>query len=286
MIETNSASAGVLGARASLSQDNYRFLQQYIQRESGIQVGDDKLYLLQSRLVPVAESEGLKSLDDLCGRLRIAPTFQLRRRVIEAMTTHETLFFRDPQIFEALRTQILPAVIKKQEAVRTLRIWSAACSSGQEPYTLAMILAEMGLPDWKIEIVGTDLSEQILDKARQGKYLQIEINRGLPAAMLVKYFQRSGLEWQVKEELRKRVQFRALDLRTPTGGMGPFDIVLCRNVLIYFDIPTRKQILAGIRRTMVPGGWLLLGTSETLFDIDPQLVRQTVGAAVAYQNPG
>lgn len=268
-----------------LSTDNYAFLRAYIQRESGIALGDDKLYLFKSRLLPIMERERVRSLDELCDRLRNAATPALRRHVVEAMTTHETLFFRDPAVYDALRASIIPAIARMRQATRSMRIWSAACSSGQEPYSLAMLLLELGFADWRIEILGTDLSTQILDRAASGSYLQIEVNRGLPASLLVKYFQRAGLGWQVKSELRKLVRFSQFDLRTNMGPLGAFDLVLCRNVLIYFDIETRKRILSGIRGVLHPGGYFLMGSSETTFNLDDNFVRSACGATTVYQTP-
>ena len=268
-----------------LTTGNYAFLQEYIRRESGIALGQDKLYLLKSRLLPIMEGEHLGSLDELCQRLRNAPTAALRRSVVEAMTTHETLFFRDPAVYEALRTSIIPAIVSARKSTRSMRIWSAACSSGQEPYSLAMLLLESGLADWNIEILGTDLSTQILERAAAGSYLQIEINRGLPAPLLVKYFQRSGLGWLVKSEVRKFVRFTQFDLRNDMRSLGAFDLLLCRNVLIYFDIETRKKILSGIRGVLHPGGYFLMGSSETTFNLDDNFVRSTCGATTVYQVP-
>jgi len=233
----------------------------------------------------VLEQERLRSLDELCARLRSGATPALRRSVVEAMTTHETLFFRDPPVYEALRTTIIPAITRAKQATRSIRIWSAACSSGQEPYSLAMLLLEAGFADWNIEILGTDLSTQILQKAAAGSYLQIEVNRGLPAAMLVKYFQRAGLGWLVKSEVRKLVRFTQFDLRNSMRSLGTFDLVLCRNVLIYFDLATRKTILGGIRGVLHPGGYFLMGSSETTFNLDDNFVRSTSGTTTVYQAP-
>ncbi len=268
-----------------LSNHNYAFLQAYIQRESGIALGHDKLYLLKSRLLPIMERERVRSLDELCDRLRKAATPDLRRHVVEAMTTHETSFFRDPAVYDALRTSIIPAIARTHQATRSMRIWSAACSSGQEPYSLAMLLLELGYADWRIEILGTDLSTQILERAAAGSYLQIEVNRGLPAPLLVKYFQRAGLSWEVKSEVRKLVRFTQFDLRNNMSALGAFDLVLCRNVLIYFDLETRKTILGGIRGVLHPGGYFLLGSSETTFNLDDNFARSTCGATTVYQAP-
>ncbi len=169
----NSASRPPASEGAPLTPENYKFLQQYIHRESGIALGDDKLYLIQARLLPVQAEQKLASLNDLCARLRSAPNEALRRRIVESMTTHETLFFRDPQVFDTLRNHIFPELILRRQATRTLRIWSAACSSGQESYSVAMLLLELGLADWNIEIAGTDLSNPILEKARSARYLRL-----------------------------------------------------------------------------------------------------------------
>jgi chemotaxis protein methyltransferase CheR len=268
-----------------LTTGNYAFLQEYIHRESGIALGQDKLYLLKSRLQPTMEGEHLGSLDELCQRLRSAPTAELRRSVVEAMTTHETLFFRDPAVYDALRTSIIPAIVSARKSTRSMRIWSAACSSGQEPYSLAMLLLEAGLAEWNIEILGTDLSTQILERAAGGSYLQIEVNRGLPLQMLVKYFQRSGLGWLIRSEVRKFVRFSQFDLRNDKRLLGAFDLVLCRNVLIYFDVETRRRILGGIRGVLRPGAYFLMGSSETTFNLDDNFVRSTCGATTVYQAP-
>lgn len=268
-----------------LTPENYSFLEAYIHRESGILLGPDKLYLLKSRLQPVLGQERLATLDQLCEHIRRTPSESLRRRIVESMTTHETLFFRDPAVFDALRKEVLPELARTCAASKSLRIWSAACSSGQEPYSLAMTLLESGFADWKIEIVGTDISSQILDRAAAGTYLQIEINRGLPAVLLVKYFTRAGLDWRLRDSVRRMVRFVNFDLRQSPASLPLFDLVLCRNVLIYFDVESRKKILAGIRSRLNAGGFLLLGASETTFNIDESFRRRVFGNAVAYQIP-
>jgi chemotaxis protein methyltransferase CheR len=270
---------------APLTADNYEFLERYIYRQTGIALGSDKLYLMESRLAPVLQDQRLGSLNELCSLLRRGVPESLRCRIAECMTTHETLFFRDPAVFDAIRTDLLPALASARRATRSLRVWSAACSSGQEPYSLAILLLEAGFADWRIEILGTDLSSRILARASAGEYLQIEVNRGLPAPLLVKFFRRAGLNWQIKDEIKRLVRFAPFDLRHSPSQFGAFDLVLCRNVLIYFDAETRKTILARLRSTLAPGGYLLLGASETTFNMDPGLIRKTVGTTVAYQAP-
>jgi len=266
-----------------ISPENYAYLQKEIYKDSGIVLDADKHYLLESRLMPIVRSEGLASLDELCARIRTQLHPKLRQEVVEAMTTNETLFFRDVSPFEALRTAILPQLKEHRGRERKLSFWSAAASSGQEAYSLAILLLEMGFGDWTIDIVGTDLSEQILDRARGGKYMQIEVNRGLPAPYLVKYFQREGLDWRLKDPVRKMVRFRRFDLRQPMQGLGLFDVVMCRNVLIYFDVDTKKKILGELRRVMHPGGYLLLGGAETTVNLDDNFRRTPIGQAVFYR---
>lgn len=277
---TSNATAG----KQAIHPDNYRFLQDYIYRESGIVIEQDKHYLLEARLMPVAKKQQVTSLNDLCSLLRATRvTPDLKRLVVEAMTTHETLFFRDLPQYEALRTKILPPLIEQRKLSRRLSFWSAAASSGQEAYSLAMMLLEMGLKDWSIEIVGTDLSEQILARARQGRYAQIEVNRGLPVSYLVKYFSREGLDWQLKPEVTRMLTLRKMDLRDSFRGMGPFDVVFCRNVLIYFDTETKKKILAAIRSTIQPGGHLALGGAETSAFVTDLFERVAIGQATLYR---
>jgi chemotaxis protein methyltransferase CheR len=273
-----------LSANASvLDSEGYEFLRGYIHRESGILLDNDKRYLLEARLMPIVEDSQLTSLMALCAALqRHDPA--LRKKVVEAMTTHETLFFRDATPFDAMKKDLLPKLLLERKATRRIRIWCAAASSGQEPYSLAMLLLECGFSDWTIEILATDISEQILRRAREGKYMQLEVNRGLPASYMVKYFQRDGLEWRIKDQVRNMVRFEQFDLRQPTRGSG-YDFVFCRNVLIYFDIPTKKQILERIRKTLTPGGYLVLGSAESTLGLDDAYNRVTVGNARFYQAP-
>jgi chemotaxis protein methyltransferase CheR len=267
-----------------LGPDSYRFLQDFVYRESGIVLEEDKHYLLQARLMSILKKEQLRTIDDLCLRLRIGGA-DLRQRVVEAMTTNETLFFRDPAMFDALKSAIVPALLKQREASKQLTIWSAAASTGQEAYSVAIMLLEMGLPaqGWKIRILATDLSGQVLERGRQGRYMQIEVNRGLPAAYLVRYFSKQGLEWQLKDAVRAMVTFERFDLRESPAALGVFDIILCRNVLIYFDVPTKKKVLAALRGVLRDDGCLLLGGAEAILDLDGSYARQVVGLASAYR---
>ena len=271
----------------AITRENYRFLQEYVHRESGIVLEDDKHYLLQARLLPILKKEHLGGLDEICARLR-ANHPGLSRLVVEAMTTNETLFFRDPAQYEALKTAVLPGLMKERQATRRLAFWSAAASSGQEAYSLAMMLIEMGLPaqGWTLQILGTDLSGQVLDRAREGRYLQIEVNRGLPAAHLVKYFVRQGLEWQLKDQVRSMVRFERFDLRQSPSVLGTFDVIFCRNVLIYFDVPTKKKILGSLRSVLRDDGCVLLGGAEAILDLDGHFNRHVVAQAAVYKKTG
>jgi chemotaxis protein methyltransferase CheR len=270
-------------AETSLSQENYAFLQSRIYRDSGIVLDNTKLYLMEARLMPIVREEKLSSLDELCVRLRRAGSNALNQQVVEAMTTNETMFFRDMPVFDRLRDSVIPALVEKRKVSRTITIWSAAASTGQEAYSLAILLCEMGLSTWKIKIVGTDLNSQVLDRARKGSYIQIEANRGIAAKHLIKYFERAGLEWRVKEDLRRMVEFKVFDLRQSFKGMGPFDLVLCRNVLIYFDAKTKKQILGEIRAVLHTGSTLILGSAETALGLEDKFVRRAVGSTVFYE---
>jgi chemotaxis protein methyltransferase CheR len=198
------------------------------------------------------------------------------------MTTNETYFFRDPAHYEAIRTVLLPRLKEDRRDTKKLRFWSAASSTGQEAYSLAMLLLAEGWGGWNIQILGTDFSSQVLERARSGKYQQIEVNRGLPAALLVKHFRRSGVDWQLSEPVRSMARFETIDLRKSMRALGPFDLVFCRNVMIYFDAETRKQILKELHGTLFRGGWLLLGGAETAFCVEELFERQTIGNATIY----
>src|ERR1022692_294921 len=228
---------------AEIRPENYRFLQEYVHSRAGIVLGEDKHYLFESRLDPIVRQLGLGSINDLCAIIRAARETAAGRQVVEAMTTNETYFFRDPAHYEAIRTVLLPRMKEERRDTKKLRFWSAAASTGQEAYSLAMLLLEERLDDWNIQILGTDFSSQVLERARSGKYQQIEMNRGLPAALLVKYFRRSGVDWQLSDVLRRMAVFETIDLRQSMRALGPFDLVFCRNVLIYFDSETKKKIL-------------------------------------------
>lgn len=263
----------------------FEYVRKLVLDRSAIALEPNKGYLVESRLAPLARQWGLGSLADLVQQLQARPYGEMHAHVVDAMTTNETSFFRDAHPFDALRTAVLPELIRARAAVKTLCIWSAACSSGQEPYTISILLREHfpELRDWKLHIYGSDLSQQMLDRAKAGTYSQLEINRGLPAAMLAKYFQKCGLQWQVKPEIRELVRFLPVNLIERWPPLPTMDIVFLRNVLIYFTTETKRQILANVRRQMAAEGTLFLGGAETTMGIDEAWQRINHGKTSTYR---
>ena len=266
----------------SLAQDHMRYLQQHVYAGSGIVLDTEKEYLMEARLAPILRERGFNSLNQLCDVLRASQPSPLHAQVVEAMTTNETYFFREPAHYDCLRQTIMPELMDLRSGTRKLTCWSAASSTGQEAYSLAMMLLEMGLAGWNIDILGTDLSPRVVTQAQSGRYTQLEVNRGLPVALLLKYFRRAGLEWELREEVRRMVRFRSFDLRSDMRSLGPFDIVFCRNVLIYFDMPTKRHILEEIHGSLFRGGYLLVGTTEAGLPGGERFQRRAVGSAVVY----
>ena len=252
-----------------MTNEEFDFLCKLLKDRSGLVVTRDKAYLVESRLLPVARKHGLKSLDELAAVVRARPAGDLVREIIEAMTTNESFFFRDIKPFEQFTEYVLPALVQARAQRKQIRIWSAACSSGQEPYTLAMMLAEQetALADWQIEILATDLSTEILDKAETGLYSQFEVQRGLPIQLLLKYFKQQGERWQIDAGLRARVRFEQFNLLDDPSRLGAFDVIFCRNVLIYFDQATKGQILDRLLRVLATDGYLYLGGAETVLGV-------------------
>ena len=269
-----------------VSQSNAAFVRELVYGKAAIVIDENKEYLIESRLGALARAKQIGSIDSLIKRAREG-ALDLQTEVVEAITTNETTFFRDLLPFEALRTLVLPRLFEARAANRSLTIWSAACATGQEPYSLAMLLREHFLQQsgWTIRIVATDLSRPTLERARAGRYRQIEVNRGLPAALLVKHFARQGAEWVVSAELRRMIDFRLLNLIDPWPADLRPDIVLMRNVLIYFDVPTKRAILERVRRVMARDGALFLGAAETTLGLDDAWQRVPF-AASAYYCPG
>ncbi len=245
---------------------DFELVAQLLKERSGLALNKEKAYLLESRLNPVARKWNFSGFDELAQAIRTNSSEALLVDVTEAMTTNESFFFRDQRPFEQFNEIVLPHLLEARAAKRSFRIWSAACSSGQEPYTLAMLLKEHAakLAGWKVEIVATDLSNEILDKAKEGLYSQFEVQRGLPIALLVKHFVQVGDRWQIDDSLSKMISFRQFNLLGDFSSLGRFDVVFCRNVLIYFDTPTKTQVLEGVADLLPPDGFLYLGGAETV----------------------
>jgi len=266
--------------------NGFTYLQQLLLEHAGILLEAEKQYLAEARLSPLAAQEGFESIDAMLDGVQDGEgSGLLERKVIEAMTNSETSFFRDLHPFEALRTKVLPELIAKRAAERTLTLWCAATASGQEPYSLAMLLREHfpQLAGWKVTLVASDISEAMLSRARAGAYSQIEVNRGLPAALLVKYFRRIDGEWQIAEGLRRAIDFRRVNLTAAWPFLPAMDVILMRNVLIYFDVPTKKAVLARVRRQLRPGGYLFLGGGESTMSLDDAFAPAQFGKAICYQ---
>jgi chemotaxis protein methyltransferase CheR len=251
-----------------MKSEDFQFLAALLKEKSGLVLTSDKVYLLESRLIPVARKRGLKGLDDLVDTIRRTRPEPLIADVTEAMTTNESFFFRDTKPFDLFRDHVLPHILASRSG-KSFRIWCAAASTGQEPYSLAMLLKEQAakLAGWKYEIVGTDLSREVLERARKGLYTQFEVQRGLPIQMLVKYFEKKEDQWQIKADIRSMVQYKELNLLHDFKSLGTFDVVFCRNVLIYFDQTTKGQILENISKLMPVDGMLFLGGAETVLGI-------------------
>ena len=250
----------------SLSMTDIQAFRTLVLERSGLSLGPDKDYLLESRLRPIAREEGLDGLEALFARTRAEPMGRLAQRCIDAMATHESYFFRDATPFDQLRDVILPRLIERRTAARSLRLWSAACSSGQEPYSLAMLLLEEArrMPGWRIEIIANDMSAPILERARRGLYSDFEIARGLSPERQSRWMRPENGLWSVAPEVRALVDFRPHNLMDGTAGMGQFDLIFCRNVLIYFEPAQKKWALNRIGDSLTPDGCLVMGSAETV----------------------
>ncbi|MEO8633764.1 MAG: protein-glutamate O-methyltransferase CheR [Gemmatimonadales bacterium] len=269
----------------ALSPPDFQYISQLVRQRSAIVLEVEKGYLVEARLTPLARAEGFASLEALIGRMRAEPFNSLHRKAVEAMTTNETSFFRDLHPFEALKQMVIPAVLARRSAERQLNIWCAACSSGQEPYTIAMTLMDAfpELATWKVNILATDLSSEMVRRSKAGRYGQIEVNRGLPAALLLKYFEKKGTEWLVKPEVQQWCEFRELNLIESWGPMPTMDVVFLRNVLIYFDVETKRAILNNVRKVLQPWGHLFLGGAETTINLGDTYERVPFDKAGCYR---
>lgn len=269
----------------ALNTADFDYIRDLVLKRSAIVLDAGKEYLVESRLIPLARQEGFASLAELIAQLRAQSFNGLHWKVVEAMTTNETSFFRDLYPFEALKKTVLPDLLAKRATERKLNLWCAASSSGQEPYTVLMLLREHfpTLAAWTVRFFAGDISKEMLERTRAGRYSQLEVNRGLPAPLLVKYFQKQGIEWQVKEDLRRALELFQVNLAAGWPALPPMDIIMMRNVLIYFDVATKKAILGKIRRVLRPDGYLFLGAAETTLNLDDAFERAELAKSGCYR---
>ena len=253
-----------------MKTEDFNLLSGILKERSGLELSADKLYLLESRLGPIVKKLGLSDLDGLASVVRTRKDESLLNEITEAMTTNESFFFRDTRPFDRFRQMMLPSLLESRKNLKKIRIWCAACSTGQEPYSLAMCLREEAakLAGWRVEIVATDLSNEVLEKARAGVYSQFEVQRGLPIQLLVKYFAKIGEMWQIDAAIRAMVQFKTHNLLVPASSIGKFDIIFCRNVLIYFDQELKAKVLNDLSGLVPEDGFLLLGGAETVIGLN------------------
>lgn len=269
----------------SISPEEFDFVRDLVRKRSAIVIETGKEYLVESRLDGLARKEGLSTASSLISKLKLDPQGLLSIRAVEAMTTNETSFFRDIHPFDALKQQVIPLLMEARKGERRLEFWSAASSTGQEAYSLAMLLRENfpSLSAWTIHILATDISTEMVEKTKAGQFSQLEVSRGLPATMLVKYFARSGANWVIREDLRKMIDGREFNLIKPWPLLPKFDIVFLRNVLIYFDPPTQRDILMKMAGAIRPDGYLVLGSSESTYDVGDAFERATFGRSTFYK---
>ena len=249
-----------------MTPQDFDWVRKLLKERSGLTLSAEKEYLLESRLLPIARRHGVSTLTELVAKLKTPGSADLVFSVVEAMTTNETFFFRDKIPFDHLRETVLPALIAARAKEKRIRIWCAAASSGQEPYSIAMMLKSMAaqLRGYRVDLMATDLSGEVIKRAKQGTYSQFEVQRGLPIQLLVRHFIQAGEAWQIAPEIRDMVQFRTLNLLQDFAPLGMFDVVFCRNVLIYFDQPTKIAVLERMARQMPGDGYLILGAAETV----------------------
>jgi chemotaxis protein methyltransferase CheR len=270
---------------ATLPPDAISYICSLVRQRSAIELDAAKAYLIEARLNPIARRRGFASTTEMVRALQALPKPDLQQQVVEAMTTNETSFFRDAHPFEVLRSTIIQEMMKSQARKRTLNVWSAACSTGQEAYSIAMLLREdfPELASWNVQIIGTDLSDDVLEKAHTARFSQIEMNRGLPAALLAKYFRREGMQWELAANIRSMARFCKLNLIERWPPLPPMDVVFLRNVLIYFSPETKRIILEKVRKVMAPHGVLFLGAAETTMGLDAAFERIQVENSVFYR---
>jgi chemotaxis protein methyltransferase CheR len=268
-----------------ISTSDFQFLCQLIYKHSAVVLHAEKTYLAELYLQPIAESAGFATIADLVTYLRNQPFNSLHHQVIESLVTNETSFFRDTHPFEALKKYVLPELINQRTIERSLNIWCAACSNGQEPYSIAMLIKEHfpTLANWSVRLLASDFSSKVLAKAKQGRYNQLEIQRGLPKNFRDRYFEKIDHDWQIKNEILEIVEFQQINLRQSWPLFPKSDVIFLRNVLIYFDIPTKKALLQKIKQQLSPDGYLFLGNAETTIHLDESFKRVQFDKAICYQ---
>jgi len=271
-----------------IAHEVVEYIRKLVRERSGVDLDETKDYLVASRLEPVARTEGFRSIEEMVAKAIREPNPLLRDRLADAMLTTETSFFRDVRPFEALREKVIPELLKARRETRTLSIWSAACSSGQEPYSIAILLREHfpELIDWRISILASDLSDAMLVRAPEGKFTRLEVNRGLPIRLLVKYFQEDGLNWRVNDDIRTMVEFRRINLSEEWPALPAMDVVLLRNVLIYLHVDIKRRVFERLKRVMRPDGYLILGTAETTLNVDNAFKPVYLNQSVWYRMNG
>jgi len=274
-----------MSAAGIMTAGDYGYICDLVRDQSALTLEPGKEYLVESRLNPLARQQGFATFQKMVASLRTAPFGDLHRRVVEAMTNNETSFFRDARMFALLTNSILPALLAARSAERALNIWCAACSTGQEPYSVAMAVRAHvpALVGWHIRIIASDISRDVLARAQAGRYSQFEISRGLPASLLVKHFAQHGAVWEINEDIRRMVEFRELNLIQPWTGLPGMHLILLRNVLIYVDVNVKKTILEKAGRLLAPGGYLVLGGSETTTGLDEAFEPVAGQGAVCFQ---
>lgn len=271
----------------SISESDFAYIRDLVKNHTAISLDNSKVYLVNARLLPLARNTGFSSVVDLIRRLRSQSFGDLHSKAVEAILTTETSFFRDFYPFDALRQELIPKLMENRRfSGRNLNLWSAGCSGGQEPYSVAMLIRDTfpELAAWDVNLYASDVSNSMLEKSKAGIYTQNEINRGLPAQMLVKHFQQNGTSWKINDDIRSMVSFFRHNLARDTPVIPPVDIIMLRNVLIYFDVETKRRVLQQVRRHLRPGGYLMLGTAETTLNLDEAFQRQRLGQAVFYRN--
>ncbi len=262
----------------------FDYVRELVRRNSAIVLDETKDYLIEARLAPLAKAQGMASVDDLIKALRRQNPGKMHGKVVEALSTNETHFFRDTQPFRLFSEEVLPELHELNQLTRRLRIWSAACSTGQEPYSIAMAILDSKLfSDWDVSILASDMNEEVLDVARAGIYRQLDVNRGLPARNLVKHFARSGTEWKVRSEVSRLCEFRQINLVRQWPALGAFDVIFLRNVLIYFDRDSKEAVLDKVATKMRAGGHLFLGAGETIVNLCDKFRPAKEGAGASYR---